>query len=114
MAALRPELEACAAELLALGEPVLSLERISDAIGVLSVSYDEIDALFDRLEAEGITIGEPGAEPASVHLGDVLRAARRLREQQGRVPSPAEIAEATELSPEQVQRALLFARIVQR
>jgi Sigma-70 region 3 len=113
-ASLRPELMLVAQALLALEADVLSLNHVGDAIGTLRVTPDEIDALFGWLEAQGRPIGDPVGKGAAELLGEVLAAARTLRGELGRAPQPQEIAERTALAPEAIQRALWFARILQR
>ena len=111
---LRPELMAVARALLALEAPVLSLDDVGEALGTLRVTQDEIDALFSWLEAQGRAIGDPVGRGAAELLADVLGTARTLRAELGRAPQPREIAERSSLSLAAVQRALWFARILQR
>jgi len=111
---LRPELMAVARTLLALEAEALSLDHVGDAIGTLRVTPDEIDALFTWLEAQGRPIGDPVGRGAAELLAEVLGAARALRGELGRAPHPREIAARAALSLEAVQRALWFARILQR
>jgi DNA-directed RNA polymerase sigma subunit (sigma70/sigma32) len=93
---------------------VLSLDEIAEALGTLRVSADEIDQLFAWLEAEGRIVGEAPGAGAATTLQQVLAVARALRAELGRAPHPREIAEHSGLSVAEVQRALLFARILQR
>ena len=111
---LRPPLQAVADSLLALDADVLSLDHIAEALGTLRITPDEIDELFGWLESNGRVIGDPVGRSAAVLLGEVLVVARRLREELGRPPQPREIAERSALSLPAVQRALWFARILQR
>ena len=111
---LRPPLQAVAESLLALDATVISLDHIADALGTLRITPDEIDALFGLLESHGRVIGDPVGRSAAVLLGEVLAVGRRLRAELGRPPQPREIAEHSALSLEAVQRALWFARILQR
>lgn len=111
---LRPQLQDVAASLLALDADVLSLDHIAEALGTLRITPDEIDELFAWLEANGRVIGDPVGRSAAVLLGEVLAVARGLREELGRPPQPREIAARSALSLEAVQRALWFARILQR
>jgi hypothetical protein len=96
------------------GTQVLSLDDIADAIGISSISPDEIDELFLWLESQGHSIGDPIGRGAADLLADVLTAARALRAELGRAPQPREIAERASLSLAAVQRGLWFARILQR
>jgi Sigma-70 region 3 len=93
---------------------VLSLDQVAEAIGTRRVTPDEIDALFEWLEAHGRSIGDPVGQGAAALLNEVLAAARSLRAELGRAPHPREIADETSLSIAAVQRALWFARILQR
>ncbi|HEU4582173.1 MAG TPA: sigma-70 domain-containing protein [Polyangiaceae bacterium] len=110
---LRPELQAIAGALIE-REGEISLDQIAEAIGTLRVTPDEIDALFSWLEARGREVGAPSGRAASALLHDVLRVARSLRLELGRAPHPREIAERSALPLDAVQRALWFARILQR
>jgi DNA-directed RNA polymerase sigma subunit (sigma70/sigma32) len=110
---LRPELQVIAQALLE-GEAEISLDQIAEAIGTLRITTDEIDALFSWLEAQGREVGAPTGRAASALLQDVLRVARSLRLELGRAPHPREIAERSALPLDAVQRALWFARILQR
>jgi hypothetical protein len=111
---LRPELLAVAESLLATHADRLSLDQIAEAIGTLRITPDEIDALLAWLEERGRPVADPVGKGASALLGEVLSIARVLRVELGRTPQPREIAERGSLSLEAVQRALWFARILQR
>ena len=100
---------------MALDRTQLSLDDVADAIGTRRVSTDEIEELFGWLETRGRVIdGRPTGPGAAALLGQVLGAARALRAELGRAPQPREIAARAGLSLEAVQRALWFARILQR
>jgi DNA-directed RNA polymerase sigma subunit (sigma70/sigma32) len=111
---LRPELLVIAQALLASGAPTISLDQIAEALGTLRVTPDEIEELFSWLEGQGCDVGSAPTRGSSVLLGEVLAVARGLRQELGRAPHPREIAERSSLSLEAVQRALFFARILQR
>lgn len=111
---LRPELMTVAEALLALEVEVLSLDHIGAALGAMRVTPDEIDELLHWLERHGRPIGDPPEQGAAALLTEVLSIARRLRAELGRPPQPREIAERGALSIEAVQRALWFARVLQR
>jgi hypothetical protein len=111
---LRPELLVIARALLEREDQVLSLDHVAEALGTLRVTTDEIDALFSWLEAQGRQVGTTSGRGSSALLGEVLAVARSLRQELGRAPHPREIAERSSLSLEAVQRALFFARILQR
>jgi hypothetical protein len=111
---LRAELTTVAEELLKLPGEALTLDQVAEALNHLRVSFDEVDELFSWLEAHGRVVGEREGPGASVLLGAVLSVARSLRAELGRAPQPREIAERGSLTVEAVQRALWFARILQR
>jgi len=111
---LRPELLLVAQALCSAEAEVIALDDIAEAIGTLAVSSDEIEALFAWLEAQGRVIEQPTGPGAAAALGEVLTVARQLRRELGRSPSPSEIAERGSLSIDVVQRALWFARVLQR
>ncbi len=100
--------------LAALEAEVLSLDHVGDAIGTLRVTPDEIDELFSWLEAQGRVIGDPVGRGSMELLAEVLTQGRELRLELGRAPQPQEIVARSGLSPAAVQRALWFARILQR
>lgn len=101
--------------LMALDRTELSLDDIAEAIGTRRVSADEIDELFGWLELRGRVIdGRPSGPGAAALLGQVLDAARALRVELGRTPHPREIGSRANMPLELVQRALWFARILQR
>lgn len=111
---LRPELMSVARALEALDVEVLSLDHVGDAIGTLRITPDEIDELFAWLEGRGRVIGDPVGRGSLELLAEVLSLARQLRTELGRTPRPEEIVARSGLSPAAVQRALWFARILQR
>lgn len=111
---LRPELIVVGEALLALKAEALSLDQVAEAIGTARVTPDEIDELIFWLEMHGRPIADPIGKGAAALLGEVLAAARTLRAELGRPPQPREIAERGGLTLEAVQRALWFARILQR
>jgi hypothetical protein len=101
--------------LMALDRTELSLDDIAEAIGTRRVSADEIDELFGWLELRGRVIdGRPSGPGAAALLGQVLEVARTLRVELGRTPQPREIGSRANMPLELVQRALWFARILQR
>ena len=99
---------------MALDVEVLSLDQIGEALGTARVTPDEIDELLFWLERHGRPIGDPVEKGAAALLAEVLSIARTLRAELGRSPQPREIAERGALSIEAVQRALWFARVLQR
>jgi Sigma-70 region 3 len=111
---LRPELLTVAQALLEVRADVFSLDHVAEAIGTRRVTPDEIEELLDWLETQGRSVGDPVGRGAAELLAEVLGIARSLRAELGRAPQPREIAERGSLTIEAVQRALWFARILQR
>lgn len=92
----------------------VSLDAIGEAIGVMAVSHDEIDAMLLALEARGLRVTGPEGGGGEARLGAVLRATRALMGELGRRPSVPEIAARAELSEGEVRHALALARVMQR
>lgn len=116
MSALRPELAAVVDALLgstAEGDAI-TLDAIGEAIGARPASADEIDRMFSMFERRGRRVTAPEGGGGEATLKRVLDAARALRAELGRPPRHDELAARTELSREDVRRALALARIMQR
>jgi hypothetical protein len=113
---LRPELARVVDGLLADKAPksAIELDAIGEAIGARAVGSDEIDAILSLIERRGFRIVTRAGGGGEAALKTVLTAARALKSELGRVPSPAEIAERTKLPLIDVQHALSLARIMQR
>ena len=113
---MRPVVEAIVTELLARHRASgrVHLNDIDEVIGSAPVSYDEVDALIARLEAEGLAVGEPPDDAAIVVMREVVASARRLRGALGRAPdrapTVAEIALDSGHAEHLVRRALESAR----
>jgi hypothetical protein len=111
---MRPVVEAIVAELLARHRASgrVHLNDIDEVIGAAPVSYDEVDELIARLEAEGLAVGEPPDDAAIVVMREVMASARRLRGASGRdrAPTVAEIAADSGHAEHLVRRALESAR----
>ena len=90
----------------------LTLNQLSEELLTKPVTYADIDAIIGALEDAGVDLeaAEPPASPAD--LARVLAAARALTEENGKRPSPEEIALRTGLSPAAVRRALQLGRSV--
>ncbi len=86
------------------------LNDIDEVIGAEPISYDEVDQLIARLEAEGIAVGEPPDEAAITVMREVLASARRLRNALDRAPTVAEIAVDSSHAEHLVRRALESAK----
>jgi hypothetical protein len=109
---MRPLVEAIIAELLlrhrAFGR--VDLNDIAEVIDARAVTYDEIDHIIARLEAEGLRVGEPLTGEDLLVLRGVIAAAHRLRAQLRRRPTVDEIAAACGHPPHAVRRALEHGR----
>jgi hypothetical protein len=92
----------------------VTLDELGDALGTLSASYPEIDAMIALLEAQARRVAAPAGGSGEAHLVRVVAAAKALSSQLGRRPSVAEIAPLAGLTLEQVRHALVLARIMQR
>ncbi len=98
----------------------VTLDDVVDAIGNRSVSYDDVSAIFTRLEKRGVKVDAPRGGRSEKLLGQALAAARTLRARDAeaggppRVPTYAQIAEEARLSVSDVELAMAFARVVQR
>ena len=109
---MRPVVQAIVTELLvrhrASGR--VHLNDIEEVIGAEPVSYDEVDQIIARLEAEGLAVGEPPDEAAIAVMREVLASARRLRGALDRAPTVAEIALDSGHAEHLVRRALESAK----
>ena len=116
MSSLRPELDQIVQKLTADSAATLevSLDALGDAIGTLSVSYVEIDAMIAALEVRGRKVSA-GTEPrGEADLRLLVPAVREFFASHGRRPSIAELSARIGLPSERVKHALLLARIMQR
>lgn len=84
----------------------VDLDDIAEVVGLRAVSYEEVDLIIERLEAEGLRVGEPLDEGDVAVMRAILAAARRLRLEMGRRPTVEEIAAASGHAPHAVRRAL--------
>jgi uncharacterized membrane protein len=84
----------------------VELDDIAEAIGERVVTYDEVEFIVERLEAEGLLVGEPMGDTALAMTRGVLDKARELRSTLRRTPTVAEIATALGYSTHIVRRAL--------
>ena len=112
---MRPLLEGIFDELVARhggggpGSAHIHLNDIAEAIGDRSVTYDEVEALVDRLEGRGFRVGEPLDADDIAVMRAVLACARRLRVELGRKPTVDEVARASAQPAHAVRRALEHA-----
>lgn len=110
---MRPFVTAIINALLSREERVLSLDVIGDAIGAAPISSEEIERVFDALQAAGREI-ERVTPKVREDLALVLSAARRLKAEQSSAPSVEAIASATGLDEGAVRAALLYASVLGR
>lgn len=107
---LPPDVEAVVNHIVGLGRRSLSLNELADlVIDKRSIGYAEIELIIDAVEAQGIEVAPPAAEPSET-LAAVLAAARTLRAELGRAPTAEEIAKRTGLDATDVHAALTYAR----
>lgn len=108
-----PLVKSIVRELLALPDERISLDAVADAIGAAAVTFEDIGAIFDAVDAAGRQLhSEPRDPPAA--LSQVLATVRRFSAVSGRRPTLAEIAEHSGLGLGEVRFALLFARVLVR
>ena len=93
-------------------EPI-SLDELAEAIGAAAVTMQEIEAIFDALEAAGHAVEAEPKNPPAV-LGQVLSTVRSFSAISGRRPTVPEIAQHSGLSVGEVRFALLYARVLAR
>ena len=82
------------------------LNDLAEVIGVRAVTAEEVEELIDRLEAEGLRVGEALDGDDIDVLGAVLASARRLQVSLGRRPTVDEIARDAGCAVHEVRRAL--------
>jgi hypothetical protein len=88
----------------------IDLDDIAEVIGTGAVSYDEVEYLVDRLEAEGFSVGDGIGSTDVEIMQQVLAHARALRGSLGRNPTVDEIATTSGNPVFVVRRALERAR----
>jgi hypothetical protein len=109
----RPIVAAIIEKILAQSSELVSLDAVAAAIGAAAVTFEDIDAVFDGLEAAGRhTESEPKNPPAA--LSKVLGTVRSFSAASGRRPTLPEIAQHSGLSLGEVRFALLYARVLVR
>ena len=110
--AVRQVLEALVRASEATGE--ITLDEVGEAVGTMAIAPAEIEALLDALEARGRRVVAPQGGSGETHLRHVLHAARTLRAELGRTPTPDEIAARSGLSLVDVRRALALSQVMRR
>jgi hypothetical protein len=93
---------------------MIPLDALGDALGDSFVTTDEIDAMIAALEASGRRVDVEDEGRGIERLRGVLAAARDLRTELGRSPTPEEIRQKTGLSMFAVRHALGLARVMQK
>jgi hypothetical protein len=101
------------AELLSEARPVIPLDAVADAIGAAAVTMQDIEAIFDGLEAAGRSIEAERRDPPAA-LKQVLATVRSFTAASGRRPTLPEITRHSGLSTAEVRFALLYARVLVR
>jgi hypothetical protein len=99
--------------LLAQPAELVSLDDVADAIGASAVTFEDIEAVFDLLEAAGRRVESETKSPP-LALAKVLSTVRSFSAVTGRRPTLPEIAERAGLSLGEVRFALLYARVLVR
>jgi hypothetical protein len=82
------------------------LNDLGEVIGVQAITQAEIEHIVDRLEAEGLRVGEALDDDDVSVLRAVLDAVRRLGASLGRRPTVGEIAREAGCAEHEVRRAL--------
>ncbi len=100
-------------QLLAGSAGPISLDAVAKAIGAAAVTLQDIEAVFDALEAAGRRVESEARDPPAA-LAKVLAAVRSFSAVSGRRPTLPEIAEHSRLSLGEVRFALLYARVLVR
>ena len=116
MGKLPPKLSEAAAALLAQSaeSKTISIDAIGEAIGLVPVSADDVEALLETLEEAGrAVIGPEGARGVGM-LRLVIPAARALTATLGRKPTVLEIAQKAGVDEDEVRQALALARVMGR
>ncbi len=96
------------------GSRSVTLDEVGDAVGVVPVATDDVDALLAALERAGRAVVGPHGQRGVGNLQRVLPAARNLAASLGRPPTLAELAAETGLTEEDVRHALALGRVMGR
>jgi hypothetical protein len=95
-------------------QDVVPLDAIGDAIGARAISTEQIEQLLDAIERSGRTIAAPTEARGVETLRKVIPTARALGNELGRTATVTEIAARANLAEDEVRRALLLAKVMQR
>jgi hypothetical protein len=101
------------AQLLAESGQVVALDAVADAIGAAAVTMQDIEAIFEGLEAAGHSIEAERRDPPAA-LKQVLATVRSFSAVSGRRPTIPEIAQHSGLSVAEIRFAMLYARVLVR
>jgi hypothetical protein len=110
---LSPIVSVVVERLLAQPGELVSLDDVAEAIGAAAVTFEDIEAVFDLLEAAGRRVESETKSPPAA-LAQVLSTVRSFSAVTGRRPTLPEIAEHAGLSLGEVRFALLYARVLVR
>jgi len=113
---LRPPLQAAVTQLLRThpAGSAVALDQIGLVLGTLSVSTEEIEAIFVALESEGCSVSAPATGGGEARLKQVIEAARALKAESSTRPTLTQVAERAGLTRDEVLGALFLLRIMQR
>jgi hypothetical protein len=113
---LPPKLVAVAEKLLAdsAASKTVSLDAMGEAIGLVPVSSEDVDALMTALEAAGRQVVGPEGARGVANLQRVIPAARALSATLGRAPTVDELASETGIAVDDVRHALALGRVMGR
>lgn len=96
------------------GAAEIPLDAVGEEAARFGLANDEVEPVFELLEARGVHVSSPQGGRGEANLQLVLTAARGLREAYGRTPTAAELAAATGLGADDVRQALALAKVLQR
>jgi hypothetical protein len=96
------------------GSKEISLDAIGEAIGVVPVSTEDVDALMAVLEGAGLRVAGPEGQRGVQNLQRIIPAARALAGRLGRAATLAELAAETGLAEEDVRHALALGSVMGR
>jgi hypothetical protein len=101
------------ARLLAESGHVVTLDAVADAIGAAGVTMQDIEGIFEGLEAAGRSVEAERRDPPAA-LKQVLATVRSFSAVSGRRPTIPEIAQHSSLTTAEVRFAMLYARVLVR